>query len=182
MSDEAEVQPPDTEDLGAVARYIAGRADPLVRAAKYRIRARDMPVIRRGHEEMSYVMFQLQEIHTALSILAVSKPDDALTQLVLDLCSLVRDEFMKRMIEPETPARSGRTLIRSKVRLTRRQMAVLRLLDEGKSAADVAAELGIRPGTVASHIAGMKDQLQITGQRVDLVTEAHRRGILSSSN
>jgi DNA-binding NarL/FixJ family response regulator len=62
--------------------------------------------------------------------------------------------------------------------LSARERAVLRLLAHGQSNAEIAAELGISPRTVASHVASVYRRLQVE-TRVDAAAEAMRLGITS---
>jgi DNA-binding NarL/FixJ family response regulator len=62
--------------------------------------------------------------------------------------------------------------------LSPREHDVLRLLARGPSNAEIAAELGISPRTVASHVASVYRKLQVD-TRVDAATSAIRLGIAS---
>ena len=62
------------------------------------------------------------------------------------------------------------------VPLSPRERAVLRLLAAGRSNQEIAAELGISPRTVASHVASIYRRLQVE-TRIEAVTAAIRLGI-----
>ena len=65
------------------------------------------------------------------------------------------------------------------VRLTQRQLAVLRLLCEGLSNKLICQRLEISPGTVKAHIAVILRELGVSS-RVQAVVIAHRLGIFHS--
>lgn len=60
--------------------------------------------------------------------------------------------------------------------LTRRELDVLRLLAEGRSNQEIAAELFISPHTVTSHVAGIMNKLGVES-RTAAATWAVRHGI-----
>jgi DNA-binding NarL/FixJ family response regulator len=63
------------------------------------------------------------------------------------------------------------------VDLTKRQLAVLLLLAEGKSTAQIAAELGLSPTTVRNYIANLLTALG-AHSRLQAVIAARKAGIL----
>jgi DNA-binding NarL/FixJ family response regulator len=65
------------------------------------------------------------------------------------------------------------------VALSSRERDVLRLLANGRSNSEIAAELGISPRTVASHVASIYRRLQVA-TRVEAATMAIRLGISST--
>jgi two-component system NarL family response regulator len=63
------------------------------------------------------------------------------------------------------------------VRLTQRELAVLRLLAAGNSNREVAEALGITDGTVKIHVAHLFSKLDVTS-RTEAITTALRRGLV----
>jgi DNA-binding NarL/FixJ family response regulator len=63
------------------------------------------------------------------------------------------------------------------VNLTRRQLEVLRLLAEGKSTAQIAAELGLSRTTVRNYVANLLTALGVHS-RLQAVVAARKAGIL----
>ncbi len=61
--------------------------------------------------------------------------------------------------------------------LSARESAVLRLVAEGRTDADVAAELGVHVRTVQSHLARVRVKTGVR-RRSELVTWAMRHGVL----
>lgn len=61
--------------------------------------------------------------------------------------------------------------------LTRRQLEVLRLLAEGKSTAQIAAELGLSRTTVRNYVANLLTALGVHS-RLQAVVAARKAGIL----
>ncbi|MGK8502570.1 alpha/beta fold hydrolase [Nocardia asiatica] len=71
--------------------------------------------------------------------------------------------------------RTGRHL------LSEREIAVLRLLDEGRSHDEVAATLGVRPGTVHNHQTSASVKLGTSG-KIQTLAEARRQGLLDRAD
>jgi len=65
------------------------------------------------------------------------------------------------------------------VELTPRQHDVLRLLADGKSTEEMAAELALSPATVRNHVAGLIAALGVH-TRLQAIVAAHRGGLLTS--
>jgi len=63
------------------------------------------------------------------------------------------------------------------VRLTRRELAVLRLLAAGNSNREIAAALGITDGTVKIHVTHLFAKLDVTS-RTEAIATALRRGLV----
>lgn len=63
------------------------------------------------------------------------------------------------------------------VRLTRRELSVLRLLAAGNSNREIAEALGITDGTVKIHVAHLFAKLDVTS-RTEAITTALRRGLV----
>jgi DNA-binding NarL/FixJ family response regulator len=63
------------------------------------------------------------------------------------------------------------------VRLTQRELAVLRLLAAGNSNREIAEALGITDGTVKIHVAHLFSKLDVTS-RTEAITTALRRGLV----
>ncbi len=63
------------------------------------------------------------------------------------------------------------------VRLTQRELAVLRLLAAGNSNREIAEGLGISDGTVKIHVAHLFSKLDVTS-RTEAITTALRRGLV----
>jgi two-component system NarL family response regulator len=63
------------------------------------------------------------------------------------------------------------------VRITRRELAVLRLLAAGKSNRDIGDALGISEGTVKIHVTHLYAKLDVTS-RVEAINTALRRGLV----
>ena len=61
--------------------------------------------------------------------------------------------------------------------LTPRQLEVLRLLSEGRSTADIARELGLRPTTVRNYIANLLAALGVH-TRLQAVIAGRRTGLI----
>ena len=68
-----------------------------------------------------------------------------------------------------------------RLHLTRREQAVLLQLAQGRTTQQVASELGIRPGTVRSHISSLGDKLESAG-RAHLLIRAIEEGVLTKSD
>ncbi len=62
--------------------------------------------------------------------------------------------------------------------LTAREMAVLRLITEGKTTKEIAAELNIAFKTAAAHRAHIMDKLEVSNS-AGVVREAYRLGLLN---
>jgi DNA-binding NarL/FixJ family response regulator len=63
------------------------------------------------------------------------------------------------------------------VRLTQRELSVLRLLAAGNSNREIAESLGITDGTVKIHVAHLFSKLDVTS-RTEAITTALRRGLV----
>jgi len=63
------------------------------------------------------------------------------------------------------------------VRLTQRELAVLRLMAAGNSNREIAEALGITDGTAKSHVAHLFAKLDVTS-RTEAITTALRRGLV----
>jgi two-component system NarL family response regulator len=63
------------------------------------------------------------------------------------------------------------------VRLTQRELSVLRLLAAGNSNREIAESLGISDGTVKIHVAHLFSKLDVTS-RTEAITTALRRGLV----
>jgi DNA-binding NarL/FixJ family response regulator len=48
--------------------------------------------------------------------------------------------------------------------LTRREREVLKLLGRGQQSADISEELGVRPGTVRTHVRNLLQKLKVTSR------------------
>lgn len=66
---------------------------------------------------------------------------------------------------------------REKLRLSRRELEVLRLLADGLSTAEIAERLVVEPSTVKSHLQSTYDKLGVSG-RGGAVAEGMRRGLI----
>jgi DNA-binding transcriptional LysR family regulator len=78
-------------------------------------------------------------------------------------------------VEPSSAEAAGARA--AETRVTARQLDVLRLLAEGKSTEDIAAELGLSGATVRNHIAALMSALGVHS-RLQAVIAAKRAGLL----
>jgi two-component system NarL family response regulator len=98
--------------------------------------------------------------------------DIAATELV----SCIRDVLAgKTYIAPAAAAKLAETVTR--VQLTPRELAALRLLADGKANKEIAAELNISERTVKTHLEHLFEKLGVTS-RTEAVKVATRRGLV----
>jgi DNA-binding CsgD family transcriptional regulator len=72
---------------------------------------------------------------------------------------------------------AGRTTVDGDVPLSPRELEVLRLVVEGLTNPQIAAQLSISPHTARAHVSNVLNKLDATS-RVEAVTEAQRRGLV----
>lgn len=90
---------------------------------------------------------------------------------------VVSPALARRVLQPDA-GRAWRTAPRGvPALLSERENAVLRLVAEGRTDADVAAELGVRVRTVQSHLSRVRAKTGVR-RRSELVTWAMRHGVL----
>jgi two-component system, NarL family, response regulator len=80
-----------------------------------------------------------------------------------------------RWLSPEIAAKLADRVHRSE--LTRRELAVLREMAEGKTNGEIASDLNIAPGTVKTHVNHVLSKLQVSG-RTQAVIVAIKRGLV----
>jgi two-component system NarL family response regulator len=101
---------------------------------------------------------------------------------------LVKDVSPQDLIACVRAVHAGRTWVSptvaaklvaqvTNVRLTTRELAVLRLLAAGKSNREIADELGISDGTVKIHVTHLFTKLEVTS-RTEAIATAARRGLV----
>jgi two-component system, NarL family, response regulator len=101
---------------------------------------------------------------------------------------LVKDVSPQDLIACVRAVHAGRTWVSptvaaklvaqvTNVRLTRRELAVLRLLAAGKSNREIAETLGITDGTVKIHVTHLFTKLEVTS-RTEAIATAARRGLV----
>ena len=93
-----------------------------------------------------------------------------------DLVSCIRDVLAgKTYIAPAAAAKLAEGVTR--VQLTPREMATLRLLADGKANKEIANELDISERTVKTHLAHLFEKLGVTS-RTEAIKVATRRGLV----
>jgi two-component system NarL family response regulator len=93
-----------------------------------------------------------------------------------ELVSCIRDVLAgKTYIAPAAAAKLAETVTR--VQLTPRELAALRLLADGKANKEIAAELDISERTVKTHLEHLFEKLGVTS-RTEAVKVATRRGLV----
>jgi len=93
-----------------------------------------------------------------------------------DLVACIRDVLAgKTYIAPAAAAKLAEGVTR--VQLTPREMATLRLMADGKANKEIAGELGISDRTVKSHLGHLFEKLGVTS-RTEAIKVATRRGLV----
>lgn len=93
-----------------------------------------------------------------------------------DLVSCIRDVLAgKTYIAPAAAAKLAETVTR--VQLTPRELATLRLMADGKANKEIASELGISDRTVKTHLGHLFEKLGVTS-RTEAIKVATRRGLV----
>ena len=93
-----------------------------------------------------------------------------------DLVACIRDVLAgKTYIAPAAAAKLAEGVTR--VQLTPREMATLRLMADGKANKEIAGELGISDRTVKTHLGHLFEKLGVTS-RTEAVKIATRRGLV----
>jgi len=93
-----------------------------------------------------------------------------------DLIGCIRDVLAgKTYIAPSAAAKLAEGVTR--VQLTPREMAALRLMADGKSNKEIASELSISERTVKTHLGHLFDKLGVTS-RTEAIKVATRRGLV----
>ena len=93
-----------------------------------------------------------------------------------DLVACIRDVLAgKTYIAPAAAAKLAEGVTR--VQLTPREMATLRLMADGKANKEIAADLGISERTVKTHLGHLFEKLGVTS-RTEAVKVATRRGLV----
>jgi DNA-binding NarL/FixJ family response regulator len=93
-----------------------------------------------------------------------------------DLVACIRDVLAgKTYIAPAAAAKLAEGVTR--VQLTPREMATLRLMADGKANKEIAAELGISDRTVKTHLGHLFEKLGVTS-RTEAIKVATRRGLV----
>jgi len=93
-----------------------------------------------------------------------------------DLVSCIRDVLAgKTYLAPAAAAKLAEGVTR--VQLTPREMATLKLLADGKANKEIASELDISERTVKTHLAHLFEKLAVTS-RTEAVKVATRRGLV----
>src|SRR3954452_13487733 len=93
-----------------------------------------------------------------------------------DLVACIRDVLAgKTYIAPAAAAKLAEGVTR--VQLTPREMAALRLMADGKANKEIAGELGISDRTVKSHLGHLFEKLGVTS-RTEAIKVATRRGLV----
>ncbi len=93
-----------------------------------------------------------------------------------DLVGCIRDVLAgKTYLAPAAAAKLAEGVTR--VQLTPREMATLRLLADGKANKEIANELDISERTVKTHLAHLFEKLGVTS-RTEAITVATRRGLV----
>ena len=91
---------------------------------------------------------------------------------------VVSPALARRVLRPDAgTGLEDRTARRPPALLSERENAVLRLVAEGRTDAEVAAELGVRVRTVQSHLSRVRAKTGVR-RRSELVTWAMRHGVL----
>jgi DNA-binding NarL/FixJ family response regulator len=93
-----------------------------------------------------------------------------------DLVACIRDVLAgKTYIAPAAAAKLAEGVTR--VQLTPREMATLRLMADGKANKEIAGELGISDRTVKTHLGHLFEKLGVTS-RTEAIKVATRRGLV----
>jgi two-component system NarL family response regulator len=93
-----------------------------------------------------------------------------------DLVTCIRDVLAgKTYIAPAAAAKLAETVTR--VQLTPRELATLRLMADGKANKEIASELGISDRTVKTHLGHLFEKLGVTS-RTEAIKVATRRGLV----
>ena len=93
-----------------------------------------------------------------------------------DLVACIRDVLAgKTYIAPAAAAKLAEGVTR--VQLTPREMAALRLMADGKANKEIAGELGISDRTVKTHLGHLFEKLGVTS-RTEAIKVATRRGLV----
>jgi len=95
---------------------------------------------------------------------------------VEDLAQAIRDGHAgRRRVAPSVAAKLAERV--TSVALTPRELAVLRLVAEGKSNKEIGEELSITEGTVKVHLMHVFEKLGVAS-RTEAIAEATRRGLV----
>lgn len=95
---------------------------------------------------------------------------------VEDLAQAIRDGHAgRRRVAPSVAAKLAERV--TSVALTPRELAVLRLVAEGKSNKEIGEELSITEGTVKVHLMHVFEKLAVAS-RTEAIAEATRRGLV----
>jgi DNA-binding NarL/FixJ family response regulator len=129
-------------------------------------------------ERDDYV-FEALQVGASGFLLKTAPPEDLLTavRVVARGEALLSPSVTRRVIQEVT--RHQRRAPRSPEldRLTQRELEVLRLLAEGRSNAEIAAELYLSEATVKSHTSSVLSKLGLR-DRVQVVIFAYKQGII----
>ena len=129
-------------------------------------------------ERDDYV-FEALQIGASGFLLKTAPPEDLLTavRVVSRGEALLSPSVTRRVIQEVT--RHQRRAPRSPDldRLTQRELEVLRLLAEGRSNAEIAAELYLSEATVKTHLQHLYEKLGVS-ERAAAVAEGMRRGLV----
>jgi DNA-binding NarL/FixJ family response regulator len=88
------------------------------------------------------------------------------------------DELLARVRRLIERAQEGKNAKSSGFGLTRRELEVVQLLGSGKRAPEIAAELGISPKTVSSHVQSIFRKLGVHS-RAQAVARAYEHGLVA---
>jgi DNA-binding NarL/FixJ family response regulator len=129
-------------------------------------------------ERDDYV-FEALQVGASGFLLKTAPPEDLLTavRVVSQGEALLSPSVTRRVIQEVT--RRQRRAPRSPAldRLTQRELEVLRLLAEGRSNAEIAAELYLSEATVKTHTSSVLSKLGLR-DRVQVVIFAYKQGII----
>jgi DNA-binding NarL/FixJ family response regulator len=160
-----DIQMPGLDGLEATRR-ILGREDNATRV-----------LILTTFERDDYV-FEALQIGASGFLLKTAPPEDLLTavRVVSRGEALLSPSVTRRVIQEVTRHQRRAPRSPNLDRLTQRELEVLRLLAEGRSNAEIAAELYLSEATVKTHTSSILSKLGLR-DRVQVVIFAYKQGI-----